>query len=90
MAFYNVYRTRKKNSLHIFKHVTLFYIADVNECAIGSFECSQNCHNTIGSYICGCDCGYIIDVDGRSCNGLYISCNETMMCCTFMSLHRYQ
>ena len=48
--------------------ITLFNI-DVDECLEGTHECVQNCHNTIGSYACSCNIGFVIDVDERSCDG---------------------
>ena len=47
----------------------LLYIADINECVEGTHLCTQNCNNTIGSYVCSCNDGFIIDVDGRTCDG---------------------
>ena len=31
-------------------------------------SCSQICTNTIGSYICSCRPGYVLDIDNRNCN----------------------
>ena len=42
---------------------------DVNECVEGTSNCSQNCANTIGSYICSCDADYRLASDGHNCNG---------------------
>lgn len=42
---------------------------DLNECREGTSDCEQICENNAGSYTCICDQGYILDVDGVSCNG---------------------
>jgi hypothetical protein len=41
---------------------------DIDECVEGTDNCSQNCSNTIGSYQCLCDHGYLLDSDGLTCN----------------------
>ena len=43
--------------------------SDVDECDVGSDECSINaiCRNTEGSYVCECNVGY--RGDGRRCDG---------------------
>ena len=58
------------------RHTALFIkliknhiIADVDECSEETDECTQNCDNTIGSYVCSCNDGFIIDVDRRTCDG---------------------
>ena len=33
----------------------------------GTFSCAQVCHNTNGSYVCGCMTGYQLDSDGLTC-----------------------
>ncbi len=48
--------------------------ADIDECLepVGSpylHACDQACHNNIGSYTCSCGDGYLLDPDGRTCNG---------------------
>ncbi|KAJ8354959.1 hypothetical protein SKAU_G00225260 [Synaphobranchus kaupii] len=52
-----------------------FYQAiDVDECALpvpddGSGPlCSQICHNTLGSYLCSCNHGYVLRPDQRTCD----------------------
>ena len=42
---------------------------DVNECREEVDECDQDCKNTVGSYICGCSSGFLLDPNGKSCNG---------------------
>jgi hypothetical protein len=41
---------------------------DIDECVEDTDNCSQNCSNTIGSYQCLCDHGYLLDSDGLTCN----------------------
>ena len=42
---------------------------DVDECREQVDECDQDCKNTDGSYICGCSSGFLLDPNGKSCNG---------------------
>ena len=42
---------------------------EIDECGDGI--CTQTCINTDGSFICGCISGYLLDVDGTSCNGMF-------------------
>ena len=44
--------------------------ADINECLEGIHECEQNCHNTPESYICTCEIGFTLDVNGRNCTDI--------------------
>ena len=43
------------------------FLAVVNECALGFSNCEQVCEDTIGSYICSCNPGYVLAPDGHSC-----------------------
>ena len=45
--------------------------ADVDECALGTFECGERyaCSNNEGSYDCVCAPGYVLSADGESCEG---------------------
>ena len=52
--------------------LTFYSISDINECTLGNGGCSQNCINTIGSYHCSCNSGYLLDADLKSCNGMYL------------------
>ena len=42
---------------------------DIDECAEAIPYCEQNCSNTEGSYTCGCQDGYLLNTDGRRCDG---------------------
>ena len=42
---------------------------DVNECREEVDECDQDCKNTVGSYVCDCSSGFLLDPNGKSCNG---------------------
>lgn len=45
--------------------------ADVNECRRPSEKrtCQHSCHNTLGSFTCGCRPGYRLSADRVSCEG---------------------
>ena len=53
---------------YIIIHMYTFTYLDINECSIGTDDCSQTCINNYGSFTCGCNSGYILDDDGTSCN----------------------
>ena len=42
---------------------------DIDECSMQVDDCEHNCNNTLGSYTCSCNDGYILDRDGIQCNG---------------------
>ena len=49
-------------------YIIIFY-PDVDECTDETDDCSQTCTNIIGSFICGCNSGYLLDIDSVTCNG---------------------
>ena len=49
------------------------YLVDIDECAIGTHNCSQNCHNIPGSYQCSCDQYFDLDEDAQTCLGIWPS-----------------
>ena len=44
--------------------------ADINECVEGGDQCSQNCHNTLGSYNCSCNPGYRLNMNEFGCDDI--------------------
>ena len=57
----------KQNMYYKIIHTLL----DIDECSDGTHYCSQTCTNTVGSFTCGCNNGYLLDVDGTTCNSMY-------------------
>ena len=49
---------------------------DINECFENIAMCSIGCNNTLGSFYCYCNEGYMLDSDDRTCVGKY--CNKMM------------
>ena len=47
------------------------FIEDVDECNVGTHNCSQTCTSTNGSFSCGCYNGYLLDIDKATCNSMY-------------------
>ena len=46
------------------------YSTDIDECSTYSGTCDHTCTNTIGTYICSCDSGYILYNNGHNCTGI--------------------
>ena len=42
---------------------------DVNECSTGNGGCNQICSNSVGSFQCSCNQGFLLASNGFSCNG---------------------
>ena len=55
-------------------HNTIVWIdADINECATNNGQCSQICTNSIGSFTCSCESGYLLNADNLTCTGKHPS-----------------
>ena len=54
---------------YIYQSVNFILAIDIDECALGTDQCTQNCHNNVGSYTCSCNAGYTLNSDGRRCDG---------------------
>ena len=49
----------------------IIYLLNVNECQnLTTHDCEQQCNNTVGSYECTCDSGFVLGEDGKSCLGM--------------------
>ena len=49
--------------------VLFHFPADINECSANTDNCAQTCSNTVGSFTCGCNSGFTLDSNGRTCSG---------------------
>ena len=47
--------------------IGFFHILDINECDTDNGGCDHNCTDSIGSYNCSCDIGYILATDNHGC-----------------------
>ena len=55
---------------YMIHYITVFLLSsDINECNITTNPCEQYCINNNGSFVCECNDGYTLDVDGFTCNG---------------------
>ncbi len=62
---------------------------DVDECALGTDQCAQDCTNTVGSYTCNCRTGYRLNPDGRRCDGKQNFFKSFTLMLMLMLLFRY-
>ena len=49
--------------------LSLYLISDIDECMTENGGCNQTCTNQIGSFVCSCNVGFELDIDGLACNG---------------------
>ena len=52
-----------------FTNIILMH-SDINECTEDTDDCSHDCYNTVGSYLCDCPTGYELDTDEVNCIGI--------------------
>ena len=51
--------------------ICLIFSPDINECTIeGIASCSHTCINTIGSYQCSCNTGFVLSANQAFCQGI--------------------
>ena len=60
--------------LHRLIHLTSIFptFVDVNECSKVGVCSNGQCVNTIGSFQCNCDRGYILAMDMKTCEGRHV------------------
>ena len=52
---------------------------DINECSTNNGGCSDNCTNTLGSYLCSCTVtGYTLNDDKHNCTGTLFIVTDTV------------
>ena len=71
--------------------VDSFSCLDLNECQ--SPICDQECTNQIGGYLCGCENGYSLFTDGRSCRDINEcvtpnTCDNTFVCSNMVGSYK--
>uniref|UniRef100_A0A1I7YT12 CUB domain-containing protein n=1 Tax=Steinernema glaseri TaxID=37863 RepID=A0A1I7YT12_9BILA len=44
-----------------------YFLTDFDECQYGQHQCDHICVNTIGSYKCHCESGFVLAPDGHNC-----------------------
>ena len=49
--------------------IDFVYRTDVDECLEGTHNCSAECMNIPGGFLCECSSGYLLSEDGVSCIG---------------------
>ena len=68
---------RKSKSNRLLIRIYAFYVrisllpTDIDECTDETDNCEQTCMNTNGSFVCGCNPGYMLDGIGRNCSGTF-------------------
>ena len=68
--YYNQYcETMIHSVCSVCNKLTCWITADHDECAVDNGNCQQTCTNTAGSHTCGCNSGFRINNDGRTCRG---------------------
>ena len=67
----NICRGNKIIVVHVLQ-LLIFFLKDINECAVNNGDCEQLCNNSIGSYWCSCLTGYTLDTNNMNCSGTQI------------------
>ena len=60
-------------------------VIDLDECATGVAKCDQICINTVGSHFCHCEQGYVLNMDGYHCDGIF----DTLIKINYLILFPY-
>ena len=55
--------------MYIQNHANITNHLDIDECSDGTRDCSETCINTVGSFTCVCNYGYVLDTGGFTCYG---------------------
>lgn len=52
----------------------LYYVPDIDECAVNNGGCEGRCVNKLGSHQCKCPRRYRLTTNGRTCIGKFYAC----------------
>ena len=66
----SLYCLQKVCILSLNNFLTIYVFTDIDECADDTHLCDQICTNTVGSYTCACNLGYLLHYNGTSCHGI--------------------
>ena len=77
------------STLSMYVYISLLP-TDIDECTDETDNCEQTCMNTNGSFVCGCNPGYMLDGNGRNCSGTFNFAlhqieNQRVTVCSFVS-----
>ena len=62
----NVYP--QNEAVFLYQNFIIFdLVTDLNECGLEPRPCNHRCINTLGSYRCHCEQGYLLEEDGKTC-----------------------
>jgi|SRR6218665_3573083 len=75
-----------KDFLRISATLLVSYL-DIDECEINTPGCSQLCNNNIGSYTCGCNPGYNLAPNGKSCRGKFSLKSKELGLLNYIHVH---
>lgn len=50
-------------------NLSVLLVLDIDECSERNGGCDSLCINSPGSFACGCEVGFILQPDGRTCEG---------------------
>ena len=65
-------KKRGGGGLSFFSIIVIITLLDINECAVDNGGCEHNCTNTLGSSVCSCGPGYILNGNGLTCDGMCV------------------
>ena len=52
--------------------LSAMFTTDIDECFTSNGGCDHVCANTVGSFNCSCNDGFLLTADGATCDGKII------------------
>ncbi|XP_048590274.1 uncharacterized protein LOC5501396 [Nematostella vectensis] len=75
-----MYRCVASNPAGAATRSAVLKVQDLNECEIRKHTCDQVCVNTIGSFRCGCNVGYTLRNDSKTCSDIDECLDDAHLC----------